>query len=67
MTDFISIGSVTRDVFMKSRDVKTIRSAAFKTGEGMCIPFGSKVRVDEIVYTVGGSAANAAVTFARQG
>jgi len=67
MTDFISIGSVTRDVFMKSKDVKTIRSASFKTGEGMCIPFGSKVRVDEIVYTVGGSAANAAVTFARQG
>ncbi len=67
MTDFISIGSITRDVFMQSKGIKTVHSKRFKTGAAECVPLGSKIEIDEIFYTVGGSAANAAVTFSRQG
>ncbi|OHA50565.1 MAG: hypothetical protein A3A97_03280 [Candidatus Terrybacteria bacterium RIFCSPLOWO2_01_FULL_40_23] len=67
MTDFISIGSITRDVFMQSKGIRTVHSKRFKTGAAECVPLGSKIEVNDIFYTVGGSAANAAVTFARQG
>lgn len=45
----------------------TMRGARFKTGSGECIPLGSKIGIDELLFTVGGSAANTAVTFARRG
>jgi ribokinase len=67
MEDVITIGSATRDVFLRSRDIIALRSARFQTGMGECIPLGSKIEIDEIRFTVGGSAANAAVTFARRG
>lgn len=67
MYDVVTIGSATRDVFLRSRGAKTIHTEHFATGAGTCIPFGSKIAVDELVFSVGGSAANAAVTFARRG
>ena len=66
MSTFVSIGSITRDVFIKSKGIKTLRSSAFKTGVGECVALGSKIAIENIYYTIGGSAANAAVTFARQ-
>lgn len=67
MYDIVTIGSATRDVFMRARDLVLIKDPRFKTGAGECLALGSKVEVSEILYTVGGSAANTAVTFARQG
>ena len=67
MYDVITIGSITRDVFLRSKGILTIRSERFKTGAGECIPLGSKMEIDELAFTVGGSAANTAVTFARRG
>lgn len=64
--DVVTVGSATRDVFMRVKDMVVIRSRRFHTGAAECIPLGSKLSITEIVYTVGGSAANTAVTFARQ-
>lgn len=73
MLDVITIGSATRDVFLKSslfkvlRDPKHLESVGFPTGEAQCFALGSKITVDNFVRATGGDAANAAVTFARQG
>ncbi|MEK9174376.1 MAG: carbohydrate kinase family protein [Patescibacteria group bacterium] len=66
MYDVITIGTATRDAFVRSKDFKTISSPEFITGEGLCLPLGSKMDVDDIVFATGGGATNAAVTFARQ-
>lgn len=73
MFDVITIGSATRDIFLKSglfkvlRDPKHLETVGFPTGEAQCFALGSKITVDSFARTAGGDAANAAVTFARQG
>jgi ribokinase len=67
MYDIITIGSATRDVYIQSSDLKVIRSRKFIAGEGICFSSGSKLSVEEIYFTTGGSAINTAVTFAQQG
>lgn len=65
--DVITIGSATRDVFLRSRAIKIIRDDSFSTGEAECFALGSKIDIDEIVFETGGGATNTAVSFARQG
>jgi len=65
--DTITIGSASRDVFLNSPDFKIVPNLEFSTDQGLCMPFGSKIEVKKIVFTTGGSGANTAVTFARQG
>ncbi|OGD39382.1 hypothetical protein A3A25_03060 [Candidatus Azambacteria bacterium RIFCSPLOWO2_01_FULL_46_26] len=65
--DVITIGTATRDCFLQSPDFKVIRSSRFVTGQAECFALGSKIEVPFIIFTTGGGAANAAVTFARQG
>lgn len=65
--DIICIGSATRDVFVSSRAFKVGPDTRFEIGKGLCLPFGSKMEVDKIVFASGGGGTNAAVTFARQG
>lgn len=67
MYDIITIGSVTRDVFLKSGDFKIVQNEAFRTGRAGCFVLGAKFEVPEVVFASGGGGANAAVTFARQG
>lgn len=67
MFDVITIGTATRDAFVKSKDFKIISTPSFVTGQGLCLPAGAKVEVDDMVFTTGGGATNAVVTFARQG
>lgn len=73
MLDFLSIGTGTRDVFIKSQLFKVVRDPGhleklgFATGEAQCFAFGGKVDVGEPKFCIGGGATNAAVTFARQG
>jgi sugar/nucleoside kinase (ribokinase family) len=73
MFDCLTIGTATRDVFIKSPALKVLRDPAhleklgFPTGEAECFALGSKVEISEPELRVGGGAANAAVTFARQG
>ena len=73
MLDVITIGTATRDVFLRSnqlkilKDPKHLKKLGFKTGEAECLSLGSKIQVEEPVFTIGGGAANAAVTFRRMG
>ena len=67
MYDVITIGSATRDVFVKSTAFE-IHSKDHSTSsvEG-CFPLGSKIEIDELVLETGGGATNAATTFSRLG
>ncbi|MBI4090285.1 MAG: carbohydrate kinase family protein [Candidatus Kerfeldbacteria bacterium] len=67
MYDVITVGSATRDVFMRSRHIKIIKDVTFSTGEAECFALGSKLDVDYILFDTGGGATNTAVGFARQG
>ncbi|MBP9822535.1 MAG: carbohydrate kinase family protein [Candidatus Pacebacteria bacterium] len=65
--DIITIGSASRDVFLNSPEFKVASNSEYATGQAMVLPFGSKIEVNKIVFTTGGSGINTAVTFARQG
>ncbi|MBI4033940.1 MAG: carbohydrate kinase family protein [Candidatus Brennerbacteria bacterium] len=73
MFDVITIGTATRDVFLTSpffkvlKDPKHLKRLGVPEGEAQCFALGAKILVDHPHLTVGGGAANAAVTFARQG
>jgi len=60
MFDVITFGSAAQDVHIKSN--------AFRILDGkICMPFGSKVEVGDIVLSSGGGGTNTAATFAKQG
>jgi len=71
--DVITIGTATRDIFLKSKDFKILKDAnhlkavGIPGGEAECLALGSKIDIENPVLTTGGGATNAAVTFARQG
>lgn len=73
MFDVITIGTVIRDVFIKSplfrvvSDKRHIETIGFEAGEAQCFALGSKIQIERPVFAGGGGAHNAAVTFARQG
>lgn len=67
MFDVVTIGTATRDVYLKSGGFKVIKNKKFLTGLGQCLDLGFKNEVSDIFFTTGGGATNAAVTFARQG
>ena len=67
MYDIITIGSATRDVFMRSRQIKVLKDATSSTGQAECFALGSKIDIDEILFETGGGASNTAVGFERQG
>lgn len=65
--DVITIGSATQDVFVKSHGWKERLDGSAPDGIDACIPLGSKLGIDELVFASGGGATNAAVTFAHFG
>jgi len=65
--DVITIGSATRDVFVRPEEARVVKSSKYKTGKGLCFSLGSKIDVPEINFRTGGSAVNAAVTFSNLG
>lgn len=65
--DVVCFGSATVDVFLKSKDFKTVKSNRVKTGIAMCQVMGGKVKVDDLAVNTGGGATNAAVSFERKG
>jgi ribokinase len=68
MHDIITFGSAAQDIHVKSKAFKILDDKAdFETGEGICLPFGSKIDVENIVFTSGGGGTNTAVGFAKQG
>ncbi len=64
--DVVAIGSTTRDAFFKT-DFKIVKYPDTPTGKAYLVPLGEKLGIKDVYFTLGGSAANASVTFARQG
>ncbi len=73
MFDVLTIGTGTRDIFLESKLFKVVhdpvhlKKLGFISGEAQCFALGGKIEIKAPTMTVGGGAANAAVTFARQG
>ncbi len=76
MYDIITFGSASRDIYLKSAAFKVLKDPSassgqapkiFVTGQGICLPFGSKIDVEDVIFTSGGGGTNTAATFAKQG
>ncbi len=67
MFDVITVGTATRDAFVKSKEFYVEREGHVTGGKELAMPFGAKIEIEKIVFTTGGGATNTAVTFARQG
>lgn len=67
MFDVITIGSATRDVFVKSAALDVHESDEPPFAIEACFPMGAKIDIDELVFQTGGGATNAAATLARLG
>ena len=68
MYDIITFGSAAQDIHVKSGAFKTLDDKKdFMTGRGICLTLGSKIDVDDIVFSSGGGGTNTAATFAKQG
>lgn len=64
--DVITIGSTTYDSFL-GVDFETIDWPKTQSGKAYAVPLGEKVGLKKAYFTNGGNAANASVTFARNG
>lgn len=67
MFDVITIGTSTRDAFLRSGSFKLLKQKGSHAIPLECVPFGTKLEVEDVHFSTGGAATNAAVTFARQG
>jgi len=67
MYDVVTFGSATRDIFVRSQELKIIESAEFVTGKALAVEAGGKIYVEELVFATGGGGTNCAATFALQG
>lgn len=65
MPKMLCIGTATQDVFLVGGEIFAPKSE--HGVEYAHLPLGEKLPLDEVVFTTGGNAMNAAVTFARQG
>ena len=67
MFDIVTFGSATRDLFIRSKDFKTLKNKEFITGQGLCFNLGSKIYLDNLFFATGGGGTNTAATFSKQG
>ena len=65
--DVITLGAATQDVFVFSKQFEETPDAAAPDGLDACLPLGSKIGLDDLIFATGGGATNAAVTFSRFG
>lgn len=65
--DVLTIGSATQDVFVRSKALEEHADDDSPDGIAACFLMGSKMAIDELTFSTGGGATNAAVTFARRG
>jgi sugar/nucleoside kinase (ribokinase family) len=72
MYDIITFGSAAQDIHLKSKAFKILNDekdfgGTLGSGQGICLPFGSKVEVEDVVFSTGGGGTNTAATFSKQG
>jgi ribokinase len=65
--DVLTIGSATQDVFVRSNALEEHHDDAAPDGIAACFLMGSKMAADELTFSTGGGATNAATTFSRWG
>ena len=65
--DVITIGTATRDAFVKSKDFHVDKDRHVLGGRGLVMPLGAKLEIEKIEFSSGGGATNTAVTFSKQG
>ncbi|MCK9361434.1 carbohydrate kinase family protein [Patescibacteria group bacterium] len=65
--DILTIGSATQDVFIRSTALEEHHDDDAPDGIAACFLMGSKMSADELTFSTGGGATNAATTFARWG
>lgn len=65
--DVVTIGSAVQDVFLRSKSFEETPDEHAPDGVSTCLALGAKIGLDDIIFTTGGGATNAAVTFARFG
>ena len=66
MFDVVTFGSATRDIFVRSKEFKIIKSLEFTTGKALAVEAGGKIYIEELVFATGGGGTNSAATFALQ-
>ena len=67
MYDILVIGTVTKDVFLKSGDFQVVKDDRFRTGRAGCFVLGTKLTIPQVAMASGGGGTNVAVGLARQG
>ena len=67
MFDIVTFGSASRDLFIRSKEFKTLKGDNFSTGQGVCFNLGSKIYLDDMFFATGGGGTNTAATFSGQG
>ena len=68
MYDIITFGSAAQDIHLKSKAFKILKGEnEFITGQGICLALGSKIDIQDIIFSSGGGGTNTAATFAKQG
>lgn len=68
MSDIITIGSATMDVFVECDDANIVAAITKCTrNEFMCYPYGAKVEVNNFTSNTGGGGVNTALNFANLG
>jgi sugar/nucleoside kinase (ribokinase family) len=65
--DIITIGTATKDIYIKSKSFDVKKDIRFESGESMSFEAGSKIEIDDMTFETGGGATNSAITFARTG
>lgn len=65
MVKICAFGAASQDVFLSGHDITTSADPMGRQVEAF--PLGAKINIETAIFSTGGGATNAAVTFARQG
>ncbi|MFA5431734.1 MAG: carbohydrate kinase family protein [Candidatus Paceibacterota bacterium] len=67
MSDIITFGSATWDIFLKIDKANTLKSDKFPSGIGVIFDLGAKIDINDMYFSFGGGGMNTALTFKKQG
>lgn len=67
MYDVITVGSAITDTFIESKDFEIVKRRGLISRKGICLNYGSKIEIEDIVTSTGGGGTNTAASFARLG
>ncbi|MFH1171623.1 MAG: carbohydrate kinase family protein [bacterium] len=65
--DIITVGTATRDIFLRSANFHLVHSRHLVPGETEFLALGNKIDITSLIVSTGGGATNAAATFAKFG